>query len=248
MDEMIEVAKAAELQLIVSISPDKASIYPENLDPWARTYWSCKLRNNLIWRRALSRHPAIIDHAVSLLAAKQRNPKEKLYFLTDTHWTPLAASWALRQLISAIGMENVKLPDPVVTNEKRSRPTDMGSLMLLLPIAETYDNLDWMVEGQLSRLAGVPERKTVIIHDSFYEQMLGPLASNFPGASYGLLEVDDQRFATTIAEADRVIVNSIERSFIYHALRGTLAWSSPLGQAILKRRQLAAANKVYTKP
>lgn len=130
---MIEVAAAAGVDVYVSVSPDKSSIYPEQLLPAARRYWSCKPAATEAMRRALAhRHPHLLDHAISILQEKARDPHAKLYFHTDTHWTPLGAAFALRQLVAAVGdIDVAALPAPRITG-KAARRTDMGNEMLLL--------------------------------------------------------------------------------------------------------------------
>ena len=236
IDDMIDTAKAAGIELIVSISPDKASIYPEKLDPLAKPYWACKLENNRLWRTLLAQHPRIIDHAIPILAEKQRDPQRKLYFVTDTHWTPFGSAWALQQLIGAAGHSDYsKLPPPVRAGVMLARPTDMGNTMLLLPGTEDFDKVDSSVENKLSVLAGVPERRTVILHDSFYNVIMEWLPPNFPGAAIFHLEGDIAKYPAALTSADRIIVNSVERAFLGRINGGALSWTSPLGLAILAR-------------
>lgn len=237
VDAMIEAAKEGGIELIVSVSPDKGSIYPEKMHPLARPYWACKLRDNRIWRDALARHPNIVDHAVPILAEKEREPRAKLFFETDTHWTTLGASWALRQLIGvASHQKDIRLPNPRLTGEMAAKPTDMANQMLLLPGRESYDKIDMTTEAGLAQLAGVQKRKTVMIHDSFYQVLAESVAPNFPGASDFHLESDAEKYPTAIADAERVIVNSVERAFVSRVLNGTMSPNSPLAHAIQNRR------------
>jgi hypothetical protein len=237
VDAMIETAKAGGIELIVSVSPDKGSIYPEKMHPLARPYWACKLQDNHIWRDSLAQHPNILDHAVPILAEKEREPRAKLFFETDTHWTTLGASWALRQLIGAAShQKDIRLPNPRLTGETSARPTDMANQMLLLPGQESYDKIDMTTEAGLAQLAGVPKRKTVIIHDSFYHMLGESFVSNFPGAADFHLESDVDKYPTAIAGAERVIVNSVERAFVSRVLNGSMGSNSPLVRAIQDRR------------
>ena len=237
VEAMIEAAKAGGIELIVSVSPDKGSIYPEKMHPLAKPYWACKLQDNRIWREALAQHPNILDHAAPILADKEREPRAKLYFETDTHWTTLGASWAFRQLIGAASHhKDIQLPDPRLTGETAARPTDMANQMLLLPGQESYDKIDMATEAGLAQLAGVPKRKTVIIHDSFYHVLGESFVPNFPGVTAFHLESDIDKYPAAIAGAERVIVNSIERAFVSRVLDGSMSPNSPLGRAIQDRR------------
>jgi hypothetical protein len=51
VDVMTDMAKAAGLDLIMSVSPDKSWIYPEKLAPQSHRYWKCKSDNSALWRK-----------------------------------------------------------------------------------------------------------------------------------------------------------------------------------------------------
>ena len=151
---------SAGIELIVSVSPDKGSIYPEELDPLAKPYWACKPENNRLWRTLLAQHPRIIDHAIPILAEKQHDPHAKLYFTTDTHWTAFGSAFALRQLIGAASHHDYsKLPPPVRTGVMLARPTDMANTMLLLPGMEDFDKVDSSIEVRLGSFGWRPGAK-----------------------------------------------------------------------------------------
>jgi hypothetical protein len=235
LDDMVDAAKAAGLELIFSISPDKATIYPEYLHPLAKRSWACKPENNRVWRSLLAQHPAIIDHAIPILAEKKRDPDAKLFFKTDTHWTEFGASFAARQVIDAAGSQGV-LPDPRPTGEKRARATDMLNQMLLVPGSESFDTIDMAVESGLAVRAGVPTRRTVVLHDSFYYVLHATLVPNFPQVSFFYID-DVESYRKAIAGAERIVVNSVERVFIARASGGSLSWDGPLGREIAMRCQ-----------
>src|SRR4029079_13362060 len=50
VDVLTGMAQAAGLDMIVSVSPDKSSIYPDMLAPYYRQYWHCKERSAALWR------------------------------------------------------------------------------------------------------------------------------------------------------------------------------------------------------
>ena len=239
---MIETAGAVGLDLIVGISPDKGSIYPEHLNPLARRYWACKNENNLLWRRLLAKESGrLLDHAVPLLHEKIKEPHVQLYFKTDTHWTPFGAALALRQLIGAVSeRRSLVLPPPLPTGRTLARPTDMANDMLLLPGAEDYDEIDSTIENRLSQSADIPQRQTVVLHDSFYYVLRPSLSANLPGTRFFHLEQDMMEYQSLLAKAERIVVNSVERGFLSRVDSGTLSWSGPLGQAILDRSAKSA--------
>lgn len=84
-----QVAEAAGLQVLVVVSPDKTSIYPEHLLPGQMDEP----------RRGLYRETqdaladagfAAIDVQALFLAHKQQHPEQLLYYERDTHWRGLA--------------------------------------------------------------------------------------------------------------------------------------------------------------
>ena len=83
IDALTEMANAAGLAMVVSVSPDKSTIYPEKLLSTDRRYWNCKRENGRFWRRlAASEAPLVIDHAVPLLSA--RGSPDATYTFTAT--------------------------------------------------------------------------------------------------------------------------------------------------------------------
>src|SRR5262249_2305458 len=62
IDVMTDMAKAAGLDFIVSVSPDKSWVYPEKLAPQYHRYWKCKATSSALWRRlARTEAPRLID-------------------------------------------------------------------------------------------------------------------------------------------------------------------------------------------
>jgi hypothetical protein len=243
---MIDLAAAADIELYISVSPDKSSIYPEELLPAARRYWSCKPASAAAMRGALDRgRGRLIDHAVPILQAKARDPRAKLYFHTDTHWTPLGAAFALRQLIAAIaGTGMPALPAPRITG-KAARRTDMGNEMLLLSGDEEFDAIDSAIEEGLADQAHLRGRSTVLLHDSFYLSLRPILAANFiDGAFFSIQDETDApspALRAALASAGRIVANSVERGFAGRVNDGVLGWNGPLGTAVVARNAAAAA-------
>jgi len=222
---LIDLGRASGIDLFVSISPDKSTIYPEMLSAAARGYWRCRVESTTAFRQLIKQEaPALIDHAEPLLAEKALHPERQLYYVTDTHWTPYGGAVAVRQLLAAIHpAEQIPAPRRSAT---ASRATDL-SRMLLLPASETVDDVD---PASWSRPQGDADNlRTAIVHDSFYNAIAPQLAVAFPNAA--LVGFNDAH----AADADRLIINSVERSLSKRVREGPLAWNARLPAAIVQR-------------
>lgn len=243
VDVMTDMAAAAGLKMFVGISPDKSSVYPEYLHPMARRYWACKIDSAAALRRYIaSEAPRIIDHAAPLLAEKAGAQATNLFWHQDTHWTPLGAGLARRQLFETVlGAPATPVPPPRLTGEMVKRETDMGNLMLLLPDNEMYETIDPSVEDQLSQLyAAHPATDTVLIADSFYTVARFNDPAVFPGLKEFHIDKSDDALFNAVTTARHLIINSVERSFLGRIEGGGLAWPSAIGRAVLARNATAA--------
>jgi hypothetical protein len=223
---LIDLGRASGIDLFVSISPDKSTIYPEMLSTAARGYWRCRVESATAFRQLIKQEaPALIDHAEPLLAEKALHPDRQLYFVTDTHWTPYGGAVALRQLLAAIHPAE-EIPAPRRSGTPTSRATDLSS-MLLVPVNEAVDDVD---PASWSKSRGDPGSfRTAIVHDSFYNAIAVQLAAAFPNAA--LVGFNDAH----AADADRLIINSVERSLSKRIREGPLAWDARLPAAIVQR-------------
>ena len=248
---LTDVAEAAGIRLVLSVSPDKSTIYPEKLLPRTEAVWGCKPESSQAWRRVANLEaPRIVDHAPSLLAAKSADPGLLLYYPTDTHWTPYGAAIARRQLVAALsGRPEATLPPPTFRDAAFSRRrTDLLSLMLGIEREIAVPEPDAASEAQLASITRqIDLGSVVVVHDSFFDVVLRRYRELFPEATFVLI---GQEIGSAIETADTLIFNSVERIFfdkLGSALLpgsgpGTalLAWNGEIGAAVLKRNQLAA--------
>ena len=242
-DVLQDVAEAADIRLVLSVSPDKVTVYPEKLNPRARAYWHCRQESGAVWR-TLARQiaPRIIDHAEPILRARQIDPDGEFFFHTDTHWTPLGASLARRQLVAALiggTVDELPLPRPrLQPGAYLERPTDMADSMLLLGLPERVPQIDPAPEQALAaRSATIDYGATALVTNSFYAAYRDQFAALFPRAQF--LTLDLPLPEAVLAASDTIIVNSVERVF-FERLGSVLAWNETLARTIVKRNEARA--------
>ena len=232
---LMDIAQASGLDMRVSISPNKSTIYPDALHPLVRGYWRCSVQNVAGLRRLFKKDvPGLIDHAEPLLAEKARHPDIPLYYTGDTHWTHYGGVIALRQLLAAI-YPDLKVPEPRFSGAVITRPTDLTN------------SLQWPVEEQAGEVAALPEDvlaqlklrdagvRTIITHDSFYAQIAAQIRAAFPSAVIVRGHSDRAWYVSEIGAADRLIVNMVERGLIKGIRDGILSWDAAIPTAVLAR-------------
>lgn len=245
LDVMTDLADVAGLAMTVSLAPDKSTIYPELLPTLGYRTWWCAPEMAAALRRAfVEEAPRIVDPTPLLLAQKMADPAQPVYFPTDTHWTPLAAAVALRQLLQAVypGAATRALPPPRPAGMPGTRETDMGHAMLLLPDPDRIDPLDPAIENALGRFdASDGPGSTVILGDSFYGWLVPTFGAILDAPRIFAIDSQTDGFEAAAAGARRLIVNSVERLFLFRVLGGRLSWNGLLGTAILARNANAAS-------
>ena len=235
---LIDMARASGLDMRIALSPNKSTIYPEQLNPYMRGYWRCQARNMAGLRRLYeSELPDLIDHAQPLLAERIRHPEIPLYFTADTHWTPYGGAIAVHQLM-AVTYPGMEIPPPQLSGATRTRKMDLAAA------------LQWPVEEQAGEVAPLPQTildelnrrsadvRTLISHDSFYAKIESQLREAFPNA---IIRRGASRALTSeIESADRLIVNMVERQFVRSTREDTLSWEGLIASAIMARNQKLA--------
>ena len=245
IDALTEMANAAGLAMVVSVSPDKSTIYPEKLLSTDRRYWNCKRENGRLWRRlAASEAPLIVDHAVPLLSAKTEQPRRGLFFRGDTHWTPYGAALGLRQLLKAMFPEKPIDTARLAVTGMSYRQVDMRNRILLEYGEEPVETIDDGIAEVVQDRA-----KTLILIDSFYGLFITDrLARVFPNSDIvNYAEgIDGEAIGKAIDAADRLIINSVERLFFWRSRQGgRLSSTGVIGLAILSRNAKAAEACTY---
>lgn len=237
---LIDMAGASGLDMRVALSPNKSTIYPDELNPYMRGYWRCQARNLAGLRRLYkSELPYLIDHAQPLLAERTRHPEIPLYYQADTHWTPYGGAVAVRQLMAAIHSD-MEVPPPQLSGATFTLKMDLSGA------------LQWPVEEQAGQVTPLPQTvldelnrrsagvRTLISHDSFYARIESQLREAFPKAIIRRGS-SGAAVASEIASADRLIVNMIERQFVRSIREDSLSWEGPIASAIMARNLKLAA-------
>jgi hypothetical protein len=221
---LIEMAHASGLDLRVSLSPNKSTIYPEFLHPYVRGYWRCHTKNIAGVRELLEQHaPFVIDHAVPLLAERIRNPHASLYYDADTHWTPYGGAIALRQLLTAI-YPALEIPAPRLSDDAVTQKMDLANV-LQLPLEKQSGAVAPLPPDVLDQLdRNSADVRTLITYDSFYDRISSQVLAAFPNAVVIRGAGDASWMRSQIATADRLIVNLVERGLVRAITDGTLDW------------------------
>ncbi|MES0090339.1 hypothetical protein [Mesorhizobium sp. M0030] len=243
MDAMIDVAGASGIEMYFTIAPDKSTVYPEFLDPHFEKYWACKQQSADLLRSTIrAKAPRIVDHLSALQEAKGRSNGTDLYRKTDTHWSYFGAAIAFRQLLVAIFPDGNGVRPPVLAGKMAQNPTDLETRMLLVGNGEPESEIDTPAEIEaLSSFKQVDQAvSTVILHDSFYNKVIG-LTQPFRHAVEYFMDLSDpQGITNAVLASQRLIVSRVERAVVDSVLIGPLSWSSTLGQALVARDELAA--------
>ena len=236
---LMEVGRAAGIDVVMTMSPDKSTIYPEALNSMVRGYWKCRIANSATLRRLIKRElPDLIDHTEPLLAEKARHPDIPLYYTTDTHWTPYGGAIALRQLLAAIH-PGAQIPPLRLASGPAMQRMDLAG-MLLLSIKESGAKAEPLLAADIELAAGDRAAvQTLIIHDSFYVRIGQQIRDAFPDPMEMLSFSQDDRLRVDGVSADRLIINVVERKFV--TLEGdVLAWDADLPTALLNRNMRRA--------
>jgi hypothetical protein len=231
---VMDVGRAAGIDMVMTMSPDKSTIYPEMLNSMVRGYWKCRIENSATLRRLIRQElPDLVDHAEPLLAEKARHPDTPLYYATDTHWTPYGGAIALRQLLAAVYPE-ARIPALRLSSATTMQKTELAR-MLLLSIEERGPKAEPLLVEDIELAAGDrPSVQTLIVHDSFYVRIRPQIRDAFPGPMTMLSFNEGGRLLADGLSADRLIINAVERKFV--TLEGdVLAWNSDISVAIVNR-------------
>jgi len=133
ISEVKEQLAAQDIDLVVTLVPSKASIYPEFLGRFGLPDY-VQQRYDLELQALRDAGVPSIDLRSALKDAKSQGD---VFFKTDTHWTPLGAKAAaseIAQEMQALGFDLPFAESSFVTNPKESLTLHEGDLMKFLPL------------------------------------------------------------------------------------------------------------------
>ena len=237
-DRLDRLARAVEdsgRRFVLTIAPDKSTIYPDNLPDTYLGEECASERRDAFWEVLRSSPP---DWYVDLREPLEEQQEESgpIYRPTDTHWAPRGAAVFAYELARAL--------DPTLLMGTRLRETgdtsrtgDLGTL-LGAPVEDEYP--DYAVERTgvtpvgrdslllpelpydaaytvTNRSAGAPlfAPRTLLLGDSFTNSSRGALGAWFAELALLHNEVaaeDPQIAADAMADADVIVYEIVERS------------------------------------
>jgi hypothetical protein len=230
-----EFLAARDIQLVVTIVPDKRSIYPEHLGPVGRLGSVCANETRDHMRRVM---PGTGDIYLDVYGVFERHRAKRddisLYSPLDTHWTTYGSGLFAGRIVAmtetwTLDDASLELAGTDTGGRELSRmmavdlpDTRGGRYIWTRPGVREGDNhaIPHGAPGEAYRLfGGVAEgsarlstKKVVVIHDSFIYYAWDHLARFFETALYVHWDVvHNPEVAGFIADADILIVESVER-------------------------------------
>lgn len=226
---------ARGIAYVVTVAPDKATIYPEHLPAWVHPMSGPTPLERAT--RVLRANTALryVDLRPALRAAKEREP---VYYRTDSHWNYLGAIVGYRALMDEVqhALGTARLPSiapPEVPPYVPGVDTYRGDLGRILGVPWRYDEPDVApfakVLGDVSRrcarrvdagkdegfetwtCATAPDLRAVVYRDSMAIPLVPLLSENFRRVVY----VSAQRLDPALIERERpdvVIEEFVERA------------------------------------
>lgn len=232
LDRFSAVLKDKEITLVVVITPDKSSIYPQYMPREIPVLNQSSRLDDFVAFMKAQGSTRIVDLRAALM---QASAKQQLYYKTDTHWTDLGAYYAYAEIMNALSEDYPILkPRPLSDFEYRTGPSstmDLSRVMGLWSLQEEsvqlvprFQNQTLTINFPLSAFQDMwfttntnPDLpRLLVFRDSFYfslAKFIEPHFSRTTVLHYNRLgenaTLDDWVRATS---PDVVIVETLERS------------------------------------
>jgi len=235
IDEAAAAAERAGVGFRYVIAPDKHAIYPEHLPAAVDPAAMCTDQRREAIRAGVAARPATtVDGWTAVEAAHAADPDSKLYFESDTHWTPIGAEAVMRELVDSFqpglwkDRQVTTAPvEPKTTDLSRQlgrpRDEDLADLVARAdrkPKRSTIetgihlDNAPSIPWFKARPGAAVVPGRTLILYNSFFARHMALLAPWFKESVW--VHADDFRQHPEIADSlppfDNLIVQRVERS------------------------------------
>jgi len=218
---------------VFTIAPDKHAIYPEHVPRTIRTLRGLS-RTDQVYSALAGTGVRTVDLRPALIGAK---PRERLYFLTDTHWNDRGALLAYQQIIEAV-REQVPSTPPAWTRDDflpADEPVTGKDLARMLGLKNALREIDLQLVPKRTRRARVVEPpgaapmaevgqliteipdpslpRAVIFRDSFSSRLVPFLSEHFSRAVY--LWQNDFDADVVNAEHPDVVIEQIVGRHLY---------------------------------
>jgi hypothetical protein len=190
------------IRYVFVIAPDKHAIYPDLMPSAVHRVGDDSRTDQLVRYLKEKSSVGVVDLRPALLAVRDR---ERLYHRTDTHWNDLGAWTAYREIVTNLGMGNMR-PAPRAAFDERDVTTagmDLAGMVGLKDVL-TEENLQLVPRaGRASRVVEPPNAdsqlmydrvvtqhpdsrlpRAVVFRDSFASAMIPFLSEHFSRAVY----------------------------------------------------------------
>lgn len=234
---LLEAIAEKGIETHVTIAPDKASIYPENLSEEARIASHCTSKNRESIRSMMSQNTAInfLD-SWQLLTQKKSTSEHLLYSTDDTHWTEYGSTAYVAHLVeefaSELSWKGIKKTGFEKVKPDLSRmagmyyESDRPAVHFIREAnhnrnpknIDTFGQPQYFVHNTSSSQSAMVAKKVLFLHDSFLYVAWDQVAQFFSDVLYmHWSALSPEQFASLVVEADIVIIESVERE-IYDRL------------------------------
>jgi hypothetical protein len=236
LDRLAEAVEASGRRFVLTIAPDKSTIYPDNLPDTFLGENCAAERRDAFWEALRAERPDWYVDLRGPLEDEQEHSGEPIYRPTDTHWAPRGTVVYAYELARALDPRLLAGFD-VVENGEARRVGDLGTL-LGTPTEDEYPDVAVRRDGVVpvgreslrlpelaydapltitNRTTGVPlfAPRTLLLGDSFTNSSRDALGGLFAELALLHNEVaaeDPQIPADAMAGADVIVYEIVERS------------------------------------
>lgn len=225
--------KTRGIILVVIVAPNKATIYSEKLPDGLQKMNTQSRLDMFIEMTHGSDSSIVLDIRPPL---QQAQAEQKLYFKTDSHWTPYGAYFAYREIMASLGNSFADLhphaesdfrfyeTDPVTRELPRLMGVDFlpepniaieanfptSAYHQRFPPLSTF-SMSWANDGQ--------DKTLLMYHDSFGYAIMNFLKYDFKQAMYIRNNSEDESSSKVdwigTLQPDVVVIEIVERNLLY---------------------------------
>jgi alginate O-acetyltransferase complex protein AlgJ len=208
--DLVELIRASGREVVLVVSPDKASVYPEHL-PDDYPSKDCALEGKeRFWKLLAGRERAGVVQLREDLVRRKARAGDDLYARKDSHWTTLGSLVLVHAVLDRIGGGVRMGPREIVD---KGSAHYQGDLTVLIGAPEPDTRADREIR-RVPSARRVPGR-AVLVGDSFSHAPIGQLIQYFEKIEQTLwVTTPVPEIAESIAKSDRVVVQTVEREFV----------------------------------